>query len=157
MTEQMRFSLNGVPTEVTADPETPLLYILRNDLGIVSPRYGCGEEQCGACRVIVDDEAVFSCTFTVGSAAGRVVRTPEGLLAEGKLHPLQEAFLEENAGQCGYCLSGIVTSATLLLERNAAPNRAEIQEALREHLCRCGAHNRIIRAVERAARELRDG
>lgn len=151
MAEHIRFTLNGSQVAVTAAPDTPLLYILRNDLDTVSPRYGCGLEQCGACRVIVNDEVVYSCTFTLAEAAGAQVRTIEGLLEGGRLHPIQEAFLHENAGQCGYCLSGILSSATLLLERNPSPTREEIQEALKDHLCRCGAHNRIIRAIQRVS------
>lgn len=155
--EQITFALNGIETRIEADPATPLLYLLRNDLGVMSPRLGCGEEQCGSCRVLVDNRKVYSCTFTAGEARGKSVRTLEGLLADGRLHPIQEAFLEENAGQCGYCLSGIVISAVLLLEENPAPTRAQIQDALKDHLCRCGAHNRVIRAIERAARSLAHG
>ena len=153
MSAMISFTLNGVETQITAEPATPLIFALRNDLGVVSPRLGCGEEQCGACRVMVDDNQVYSCTFTLGEAAGRHVRTIEGLLEDDRMQRLQAAFLAENAGQCGYCLSGIVMSGWLLLQHHSSPTREEIQHALKDHLCRCGAHNRMIRAIEKAAQE----
>ncbi len=136
-------------------PKTPLIYVLRNELGLKGTRYGCGLEQCGCCMVLIDGEPVYACTRAVDSAAGREIVTVEGLGGKAAAHPLQQAFLEEQAGQCGYCLSGILISAKALLDRNPAPDRAEIVRALDGHLCRCGAHNRIIRAVERAAAVLR--
>jgi nicotinate dehydrogenase subunit A len=136
-------------------PKTPLIYVLRNELGLKGTRYGCGLEQCGCCMVLIDGEPVYACTRAVDSAAGCEIVTVEGLGGEAAAHPLQQAFLEEQAGQCGYCLSGILISAKALLDRNPAPDRAEIVRALDGHLCRCGAHQRIIRAVERAAAFLR--
>ena len=136
-------------------PKTPLIYVLRNELGLKGTRYGCGLEQCGCCMVLIDGEPVYACTSAVDAAAGREIATVEGLGGKAAAHPLQQAFLEEQAGQCGYCLSGILISAKALLDRNPAPDRAEIVRALDGHLCRCGAHHRIIRAVERAAAVLR--
>jgi nicotinate dehydrogenase subunit A len=118
-------------------------------------RYGCGLEQCGCCMVLVDGQPTYSCTREVGTVAGKAVTTIEGVGSPGKLHPLQQAFLDEQAGQCGYCLSGIIVSAKALLDRNASPSRADIVAALDSHLCRCGAHQRIVRAVERAAEAMR--
>ena len=144
--------VNGNPREVDVAETTTLLETLRNHLGLMGTRYGCGLEQCGACMVLVDGQPTFACTRETGTVAGRAVTTIEGLGTTDRLHPLQQAFLDEQAGQCGYCLSGIIVSAKALLDRNTSPTRAEIVEALDKHLCRCGAHQRIIRAVERAAR-----
>lgn len=146
--------INGEDRQLMIDPDTPLLYALRNDLGITSPRQGCGQEQCGACRIIMDGETVYACTTRIGEVKNREITTVEGLCKNGVLHPLQQAILDENAAQCGYCLSGIIISAVVLLEKNPSPSRTEIQNALKDHLCRCGAHNRIIKAVHRAAREM---
>jgi nicotinate dehydrogenase subunit A len=146
--------VNGARMSVTAAETTPLLDVLRNQLDLKGARYGCGLEQCGSCMVLVDGEPVFSCSREVGTVAGRRISTIEGL---GGVHPLQQAFLEEQAGQCGYCLSGIIMSAKALLDRNPAPARADIVAALDKHLCRCGAHPRILRAVEKAAAALREG
>ena len=146
--------VNGEPWVINVDPGTPILYILRNELGLFSPRYGCGTEQCGACKVIVDGRMGFACTLTAEEINGCDIRTLEGLAADGSLHQLQQAFLDENAAQCGYCASGIIMTAALLLEENQAPSRSDIQQALAGNLCRCGAHNRIIKAIQRAAREL---
>ena len=129
-----------------------MIYVLRNQLGLTGTHYGCGLEQCGACKVLVDDEAVYACTRTMDSVANKSVLTMEGLGTREAPHPLQQAFMEEQAGQCGYCLSGILISAKALLDRNPNPSRSEIATALDGHLCRCGAHTRIIRAIERAAR-----
>ncbi|MBD3649634.1 MAG: (2Fe-2S)-binding protein [Pseudomonadales bacterium] len=145
------FTLNGEPRQITAAGDTPLLYGLRDQAGINSPRYGCGQEQCGACRVIVDGELAWACTRTVESVDGTSVVTVEGLARDDDLHVLQESFMANNAAQCGYCLSGILMAASRLLEENPSPDRANIQRALDDHLCRCGAHNRIIRAIEQAA------
>jgi nicotinate dehydrogenase subunit A len=145
------FTLNGEARQVSAEVGTPLLYVLRDKLGINSTRYGCGQEQCGACRVLVDGELAWACTRTVESVQDAGIITVEGLAQGSGLSALQESFLDNNAGQCGYCLSGILMCAKHLLDRNPAPTRADIQEALKEHLCRCGAHNRIIRAIEQAA------
>ncbi|MBS0523445.1 MAG: (2Fe-2S)-binding protein [Proteobacteria bacterium] len=145
------FTLNGAAKSIDVPETTPLLEALRNHLGLMGTRYGCGLEQCGACMVLLDGEPVFACTRETGTVAGRSVTTIEGLGTADKLDPLQQAFLDEQAGQCGYCLSGIILSAKALLDRNPSPSRAEIVAALDRHLCRCGTHQRIIRAVERAA------
>lgn len=144
------FEVNGRAVEVADDPATPLLDVLRNTLDLRGSRYGCGLEQCGACMVLLDGQPECSCAREVGTVAGRRVTTVEALAA----HPLCDAFLAEQAGQCGYCLSGILVSAKALLDRAPRPSRAEIVAALDRHLCRCGAHPRIIRAVERAAARL---
>jgi nicotinate dehydrogenase subunit A len=151
----MDITVNGVATHVDADETTPLLDVLRNGLGLMGTRYGCGLEQCGSCMVLVDGEPVFACSREIGTVAGRKVTTIEGLGDVAHLHPLQQAFLDEQAGQCGYCLSGIIISAKALLDRNPSPTRADIVAALDKHLCRCGAHARILRAVEQAAAALR--
>ncbi|MBX3665254.1 MAG: (2Fe-2S)-binding protein [Burkholderiales bacterium] len=147
--------VNGRPREVQAEAETPLLYVLRNDLGLVGTRYGCGLGQCGACTVIVDGKAVQSCDVPVSAAAGKRITTVEALAAGDALHPLQHAFIAEQAAQCGYCASGILMSAKALLDANNDPSDAEIREALERNLCRCGTHGRILRAIKRAAREIR--
>jgi len=149
------FTINGRPVEVTADGRDPLLTVLRNDLGLKGTRFGCGLEQCGACMVLVDGEPSYSCSRELETVAGRSIVTVEGLGRDGALHPLQEAFIAEQAGQCGYCLSGILISAAALLARNPSPSRSEIIGALDRHLCRCGVHNRIVRAVEKAAEAAR--
>ena len=152
------FTVNGEARSVDAAGKTTLLDALRNHLGLMGTRYGCGLEQCGCCMVLVDGQPTYSCTRELGTVAGRQVTTIEGLgTAAAAPHPLQQAFLDEQAGQCGYCLSGILISAKALLDRNPEPSRADIVEALDKHLCRCGAHQRILRAVERAAETLRTG
>jgi nicotinate dehydrogenase subunit A len=151
----MLIIVNGIEREVTSDPETPLLYVLRNDLGLKGTRFGCGEGTCGACMVLVDGEPVQSCDVPVATVAGKEVRTVEGLGDGSRPHPLQQAFIAEQAAQCGYCTSGILISACALLERNSGPTRHEIGEALDGNLCRCGSHWRVVQAVERAAREMR--
>ena len=149
--------VNGATRSVDAEPETPLLSVLRNDLELNGAKYGCAMTQCGACTVLVNGAARRSCVTPVGSIEGNEVTTLEGLGTLDKPHPLQQAFLDEQAGQCGYCLSGILMSAKALLDRNPSPSRAEVVEALDKHLCRCGTHQRILRAVERAAATLRNG
>ena len=151
----LRLQVNGRAVEIDADATTPLLELLRNGLGLRGSRFGCGLEQCGACMVLLDGEPVYACTLAAGAAAGRRVTTVEGLGTPEAPHALQAAFLAEQAGQCGYCLSGILIAAKALLDRNPDPSRAEIAAALDRNLCRCGAHNRIIRAVTRAAAALR--
>jgi nicotinate dehydrogenase subunit A len=143
--------VNGRNVSIATDPTTPLLDVLRNHLDLKGSRYGCGLEQCGTCMVLVDGEPVYSCAREVGSVAGRSVTTIEGLGSPEAPHPLQRAFLDEQAGQCGYCLSGIIISAKALLDRNPKPTRADIVAALDKHLCRCGTHTRIIAAVQKAA------
>ena len=151
------FTINGEAKRVDAPETATLLDVLRNHLGLMGTRYGCGLEQCGSCMVLVDGQATYACTREVGTVADRKVITIEGLGTPAKPHPLQQAFLDEQAGQCGYCLSGIVMSAKALLDRNPTPSRGDIVAALDKHLCRCGAHQRILRAVERAAATLRKG
>jgi nicotinate dehydrogenase subunit A len=151
MPEPVGFIVNGRKVGVTVEPTTPLLAVLRNTLGLTGSRFGCGLEQCGACMVLLDGEPVYACTREVATVAGKTVTTVEGLANGATLHPLQQAVLAEQAGQCGYCLSGILISAKALLDRNPRPSRSDIIAALDKHLCRCGAHNRIVRAVERAA------
>ncbi len=152
----MRIDLivNGCGVSVETTATTPLLDVLRNHLDLKGSRYGCGLEQCGTCMVLIDGEPAYSCTRQVGSVAGRGVTTIEGLGTPDNPHPLQRAFLEEQAGQCGYCLSGIVISAKALLDRNPTPSRGDIVAALDKHLCRCGTHTRIISAVQKAAKML---
>jgi nicotinate dehydrogenase subunit A len=142
--------VNGKSVHVRADGTTPLLQVLRNELELRGSRFGCGTEQCGACMVLIDGEPAFSCTRSIESVAGKRVTTVEGLASGGSLSPLQQAFVDEQAGQCGYCLAGILISAAALLARNPRPSRSEIAAALDRHLCRCGVHNRIMRAVARA-------
>jgi len=149
--------VNGSAVSVTADGDTPLLDILRNHLGLFGTKFGCGQEQCGCCMVLVDGHPEKSCGKALSTVAGKAIATIEGLGTPDRPHPLQQAFLDEQAGQCGYCLSGILISAKALLDRNAAPSRAEIAEALDDNICRCGSHIRILRAVERAAARLREG
>lgn len=152
MAEAIPLRVNGRWHELDVAPETPLLYVLRNDLGLKAAKFGCGLEQCGACKVIVDGEAVHSCRLPLRSIAGSEVVTLEGLGGAGGLDPLQEAFLGEQAAQCGYCLPGILMAAKALLEREAEPSDERIREELAPHLCRCGSHPRILRAIRRAAR-----
>ncbi|MFL9826649.1 (2Fe-2S)-binding protein [Rhodoplanes sp. SY1] len=142
--------VNGTPARLVGDPTRPLLAVLREELGLTGSRFGCGQEQCGACMVLIDGEPAYSCSREISSLAGRSVVTIEGLGGGRGLHPLQQALLDEQAGQCGYCLSGIMISGAALLARNQSPTRPEILEALDRHLCRCGVHNRVVRAVQRA-------
>ena len=151
------FTVNGSAVSVTADGDTPVLDILRNHLGLVGTKFGCGEEQCGCCMVLVDGRPEKSCGKALSTVAGKHIVTIEGLGTPDRPHPLQQAFLDEQAGQCGYCLSGVLISARALLDKNPAPSRAEIAAALDDNICRCGSHIRILRAVERAARVLREG
>ena len=143
--------VNGVVQQVTTDEATPLLYVLRNDLNLLGTRFGCGSGQCGACHVLVDGVSVPSCDTPLGSVQGKSITTIEGLADGAALHPLQQAFVDEQAAQCGYCLSGVLITAMELLRKNANPTDAEVRAALNQHLCRCGSHNRIVRAVLRAA------
>jgi nicotinate dehydrogenase subunit A len=143
--------VNGARHEVTADAETPLLYVLRNDLKLKGARFGCGLGQCGACTVIVDGKAVQSCDFPLSAAAGKRITTIEGLARNGRPHPLQQAFIDEQAAQCGYCATGIIMAAKALLDAKPRPSDAEIRAALKGNLCRCGTHLRILKAIRRAA------
>jgi nicotinate dehydrogenase subunit A len=155
--ETTSLTVNGRAVSVTADVDTPLLDILRNHLGLFGTKFGCGQEQCGCCMVLVEGRPEKSCGKALSTVAGKAITTIEGLGAPERPHPLQQAFLDEQAGQCGYCLSGILISAKALLDRNPSPSRAEIAEALDDNICRCGSHVRIMRAVERAARVIREG
>jgi nicotinate dehydrogenase subunit A len=150
----MRFVLNGAEVAPAIEPDAPLLAALRGPVGLSGPRFGCGAEQCGACVVLLDGEPVFACNLPASAAAGRRVETVEGLGTPEAPHPLQRAFLDLQAGQCGYCLSGILMAAAALLRRVPRPSEAQVKDALDPHLCRCGAQNRIVRAVLRAAEEM---
>ena len=150
----VRFRLNGVEMDVDADPDRSLLDILRGQLGMIGPHFGCGAGECGACNVIVGDRAMSSCDMPLWSVADKDITTPEGLGNANAPHPLQRAFIAEQALQCGYCVSGILMSAAALLKRNPTPSRDEVKEALDRNLCRCGSHNRMVRAVLRAAAEM---
>jgi nicotinate dehydrogenase subunit A len=145
--------VNGAQRDVSVEGDTPLLYVLRNDLELNGPKFGCGLAQCGACTVLIDGKAVRSCVTPVSAVKG-AVETIEGLGTEEKLHPIQKAFIEEQACQCGYCGNGMVMSAKALLASNPRPTNEEIRKALNGHLCRCASHNRIVRAVQKAAKEM---
>ena len=147
----IRLTVNGQPRDVAADPETPLLYVLRNDLGLTGTKFGCGLGQCGACTVLVGGQAVRSCLMPVQAVAGQEVTTIEGLGSPERPHPLQAAFIEEQAVQCGYCTPGIVMVAKAVLDQTPHPTDAQLKQALAGVLCRCGTHDRVIRAVMRAA------
>ena len=147
----VRLNVNGADREVAAAEDTPLLYALRNDLGLKAARFGCGTGQCGACFVLIDGRAVASCDTPLWSAVGKAIVTLEGLGTPERPHPLQCAVIDEQAAQCGYCLSGILVSAAALLAQNATPAEADVRAALDRNLCRCGSHNRLVRAVLRAA------
>ena len=150
----IRFRLNGAPTEIDADPDSLLLDALRGQLGLTGPHFGCGSGECGACRVIVGDHAVTACDTPLWSVKDKDVTTIEGLGSAQNPHPLQRAFIAEQALQCGYCVSGILMSAAALLKRNPNPSAAEVKAALDRNLCRCGSHSRMVRAVLRAAAEM---
>jgi nicotinate dehydrogenase subunit A len=151
--ETIRLRVNGAERTVEADPGSSLLDALRNQLGLTGAHFGCGANQCGACNVMIDGQAVASCDTPLWAATGKDIVTVEGLGAPERPHPLQRAFLAEQAAQCGYCTSGILMSAAALLRRNPSPSDAEVRSALDRNLCRCGAHNRVVRAVLRAAKE----
>jgi nicotinate dehydrogenase subunit A len=150
----IRFRLNGVATEVDAETESALLDILRGHFELAGPHFGCGSGECGACRVIVGDHAVTSCDTPLWSVADKDITTLEGLGTAERAHPLQRAFIAEQAMQCGYCVSGVLMSAAALLKQNPKPSEAEVRTALDRNLCRCGAHNRMVRAVLSAAKEM---
>ena len=153
MGETTRLTVNGVERVVDADPATPLLAVLRGPLQLTAAHFGCGANQCGACNVLVDGQAVAACDTPLWAAAGKTVTTVEGLGTAERPHPLQRAFIAEQAMQCGYCIPGILISAAALLRKTPDPSEADVRSALDRNLCRCGAHNRIVRAVLRAARE----
>ena len=153
----VRFRLNGIEMNVDADPDRSLLGILRSELGLIGAHFGCGAGECGACNVIIGDYAVASCDTPLWSVAEKDVTTVEGLGNAERPHPLQRAFIAEQALQCGYCVPGILISAAALLKRNPAPSSREVKEALDRNLCRCGSHNRMVRAVLRTAAEMAAG
>ncbi|HWP34114.1 MAG TPA: (2Fe-2S)-binding protein [Thermodesulfobacteriota bacterium] len=151
------FQVNGVSRTLDVEPDTPLLYVLRNDLGLNGPKFGCGLAQCGACTVIMDGRAIRSCVTPVSRAAGRRITTLEGLGTPDKPHPIQQAFIEEQAVQCGYCINGMIMTAKAFLDRTPNPTERQIKQALAGNLCRCGTHLRIVRAVQRAAKLMAKG
>ena len=147
-------TVNGQRRSVAAAPETALLYVLRNDLELNAAKFGCGMAQCGACTVLVDGKAVRSCVTPVMTVGEKKITTLEGLGSASKPHPLQQAFIDEQAAQCGYCIAGMLMSAKALLDERPRPSETEIRQALVGNLCRCGTHNRIVRAIQRAAKEM---
>ena len=149
-----RITVNGEPHMVSAAPDTPLLYVLRNDLELNGPKFGCGLGQCGACAAIVGGKLARTCLITLQEVGDDKITTLEGLGTVRKPHPLQTSFIDEQAAQCGYCSSGMIMAAKVLLDRNPNPSDEDIRNALEDHLCRCGVHNRVVRAVRRAATEL---
>jgi nicotinate dehydrogenase subunit A len=149
----LELQVNGVRRAVAAHRDTPLLYVLRNDLGLVGSRFGCGSGQCGACFVLIDGRAIASCDLPIWSVEGKRITTVEGLGENGELHPVQKALIAEQAAQCGYCMSGIAVAAAALLSVNKRPSEKQVREALDKNLCRCGSHNRVVKAVMRAASE----
>lgn len=157
MEETIRFKLNGRETELVTDPNQILLWVLRNHFGLTGTKFGCGIGFCGACTVLIDNEPMRSCMMAVSDVAGRSVVTVEGLENDGKLHPVQQAFIDHDALQCGFCTPGMILTATGLLIRNPSPSRGEVVSGMEENLCRCGAHTRIIDAVEDAAAKIREG
>lgn len=152
MKKAISIRVNGSTHTINADPSAPLLYVLRNQLKLNGPKYGCGLQQCGACMVLIDGKAQPSCMLPVSGLKNHEVTTLEGIAKDGKLHPVQEAFVKEQAAQCGYCLNGMVMSAVSLLAGNPRPDDEAIREGMQRNLCRCGSHSRIIRAVKAAAR-----
>lgn len=157
MEETIRFKLNNKETELVTDPNRILLWVLRDHFGLTGTKYGCGIGFCGTCTVLIDNEAVRSCTVAVSDVAGKSVITIEGLAEDGKLHPVQQAFTDHDALQCGYCTPGMILTAVALLNKNQAPTRQEIIDGLEDNLCRCGAHVRIIDAVEDASKVMTGG
>ncbi len=151
MTSRFTLTVNGQSRSVEVEPDTPLLYVLRNDLGLNGPQFGCGSESCGACTVLLGAKPIKSCKVPVSEATVGAITTLEGLGAAGELHPVQRAFLEEQAAQCGYCTNGMIMTAAAFLWKNPHPTDQQIREALDGNLCRCGTHVRILRAVKRAA------
>ena len=149
----MDFELNGRHVAIDVEPDTPLLYVLRNDLRMNGAKFGCGLGQCGACTVLADGEAIFSCITPVARVAGKRITTVEGLGTPDKPGKLQQAFIDEQAAQCGYCMNGMIMASEALLSKNPKPSEQEVRHALDGNLCRCGVHNRIVRAVMRASRE----
>jgi aerobic-type carbon monoxide dehydrogenase small subunit (CoxS/CutS family) len=157
MEETIKFHLNGKKTEAMIDPTQTLLWVLRNHFGLTGTKFGCGMGFCGSCTVLIDNQPVRSCQLSVGDVAGKKVVTIEGLATNGKLHPVQKAFAEHDALQCGYCTPGMIMNATGLLLKNPVPSVQEIKESMENNLCRCGAHLRIVEAVQTASEEMKGG
>jgi carbon-monoxide dehydrogenase small subunit len=157
MEETIKFQLNGKRTEALIDPTQTLLWVLRNHFGLTGTKFGCGMGFCGACTVLIDNEPVRSCQLSVGEAAGKNIVTVEGLAVDGKLHPVQKAFVEHDALQCGFCTPGMIMNAAGLLIKNPSPSVQQIKEGMENNLCRCGAHMRIIEAVQTASKEMKGG
>jgi aerobic-type carbon monoxide dehydrogenase small subunit (CoxS/CutS family) len=157
MEETIRFTLNGKKTELRIDPSQTLLWVLRNKLGLTGTKFGCGTGFCGACTVLINNEPSRSCSLSAGDVAGKKIVTIEGLEKKGKLHPVQKAFIEHDALQCGYCTPGMIMTVTGLLIKNPSPTRQEIIDGLENNYCRCSAHGRIIEAVQTAASEMKGG
>ena len=157
MEEKLSFTLDGKKTEVLIDTSQTLLWVLRNHFGLTGTKYGCGNGFCGACTVLIDNEPVRSCQVPVSDVAGKNVVTIEGLEQKGKLHPVQKAFIDHEALQCGFCTPGMILTAVALLTKNPSPSRQQIIDGMEDNLCRCGAHNRIIDAIETAAVEMKGG
>jgi nicotinate dehydrogenase subunit A len=153
MPQDFQLNVNGATRRANVEPDTPLLYILRNDLELSGPRFGCGLSQCGACTVLIDGKATRSCVTPVVAVGAAKITTLEGLGTKDKLHPLQKAFIEEQAAQCGFCTNGMIMTAKALLDKTPHPTDAQVRKALAANLCRCGTHNRIVRAVLRASKE----
>lgn len=156
MTHRQQLHINGTVREIDADPDRTLLSVLHDDLDLVGTRYGCGESQCGACTVLVDGEVTRACVTPVGGLSGRDITTIEALEANGKLHPVQQAFLDADAFQCGYCTSGMIMAAVGLLKQNPSPSEAEIKRIMQPNVCRCGTYRRIIHAIQSAAKIMRE-
>jgi carbon-monoxide dehydrogenase small subunit len=154
MKADIQFTLNGQPVRVRTEGDRLLLWVLRTDLGVTGPKYGCGEGLCGACTVVVDDEAVLACQTTVAEVKAKRVLTVEGLARDGRLHPIQQAFVEQEALQCGYCTPGMILKAYGFLSETPRPSQGEIVQAMEGNLCRCGAHKRIVEAIDAAAKEM---
>ena len=157
MEKLIRFTLNGKKAEITVDPTLTLMWVLRDQFGLTGTKYGCGQGICGACTVLLDNEAYRSCIIQVGDIADQNIITIEGLSKNGSLHPLQKSFIENDALQCGYCTPGMIMNAYGLLLNNPEPSRQEVIEGMEDNLCRCGAHIRIIKAIQSAGREMKGG
>jgi len=157
MEETISFTLNGKKTELHIDPDQTLLWVLRNHFGLTGTKYGCGIGFCGSCTVLVDNEPLRSCMLTIGDMQDKKLLTIEGLVQNGQLHPVQKAFVDHDALQCGYCTPGMIMNATGLLIKNPSPTIQEIKDGMEDNLCRCGAHMRIIDAVQTAAEEMKGG
>jgi aerobic-type carbon monoxide dehydrogenase small subunit (CoxS/CutS family) len=155
MLRSISFTLNGKPERLTVDDDRTLLWVLRGDLGLTGTKFGCGDGLCGACTVVVDDKAVQSCSISMKDVAGKHVLTIEGLMQNGKLHPIQDAFVKVHAYECGFCTSGMILNAYALLRKSPRPTREEIIREMDDNLCRCGSHNRIVAAIEEAAAMMR--